>query len=304
MYLQVRRGARGSGAGAVALMALPGGRPSSWMPIIACRCRKPAFREPAGRRTVTGMVPVGQLAVITPVAYSITVGAAIVVCAVTTGAARRSPGRWAVVEARIVGTVLAVDAASYIVSSALAGRWSPSTGLPLALCNVAVLVAALACWWPLPLLVELTWFWGLAGTLQAVITPDLNVGFPHLVFFQYLVGHLGIVFAAVFLVVGMRIVPRPGAVLRVFTLSVAYTAVVGLIDALAGANYMFLAQPPGEWTVLRLMGPWPWYVLTASAVALGLFIVLDLPFRPGRRRPPRRSETAPARPYQQVGTPR
>ena len=90
-----------------------------------------------------------------------------------------------------------------------AGSFSPTTSLPLALCNMAALVAAAACWWRTALLVELTYFWGLAGTLQAVITPDLNAGFPHLVFFQYTVGHLGIVVAAVYLVVGLGLVPRP-----------------------------------------------------------------------------------------------
>lgn len=54
------------------------------------------------------------------------------------------------------------------------------------------------------------------GTLQAVITPDLVVAFPHLVFFQYVVGHLGIVLAALYLVIGLGLAPRAGAALRVF----------------------------------------------------------------------------------------
>ena len=119
-----------------------------------------------------------------------------------------------------------------------------------------------------------------------MLTPDLSVGFPHLVFWQYVVGHLGIVFAASFLVFGLGIVPRRGAVLRVFALSVAYSALVGLVDALTGANYMFLRQPPGEWTLLRVLGPWPWYLFSAAVVALVLFILLDVPFWSGRRSAP------------------
>jgi uncharacterized membrane protein YwaF len=85
------------------------------------------------------------------------------------------------------------------------------------------------------------------------------------------------------LVVGMRIAPRPGAVARVFLISVVYTAIVGTVDGLTGANYMFLRRPPGEWTLLRVMGPWPWYTFTAAVVALVLFTLLDLPFWAGRR---------------------
>ena len=55
-----------------------------------------------------------------------------------------------------------------------------------------------ACWPPRwQLGVELSYFWGLTGTLQAVLTPDLSVSFPHLEFFEFVVGHVGIVIAAI-----------------------------------------------------------------------------------------------------------
>jgi len=223
-------------------------------------------------------------AIVTPTAYAVTVVGAVLTGVGLCVGARRHPGRWRVWAARAIGVALVADAVSFIVALVVAGTFSPKTSLPLALCDMAALVAAAACWWRVPVLVELTYFWGLAGTLQAVITPDLNVGFPHLVFFQYTVGHLGIVLAAVFLVVGLGITPRRGAVLRVFAITVGYTAFVGLIDGLTGANYMFLRSPPGEWTLLRLLGPWPWYIASAAGVALVLLVLLDAPFWRRRRR--------------------
>lgn len=222
-------------------------------------------------------------AIVTPGAYWSVVVLAAAGCGALCTAARRRPGAWRVVVARAIGTALAADVATYTIGLVVARTWSPATSLPLALCNVGVLVAALACWWQVPLLVELTYFWGLAGTLQAVITPDLSVGFPHVVFLEYVVGHLGIVLAALFLVVGLGLAPRAGAVLRVSAVTAAYTAFVGLVDGVTGANYMFLRRPPGEWTLLRLLGPWPWYVASAAGVGLVLFVLLDLPFRAGRR---------------------
>jgi len=179
-------------------------------------------------------------------------------------------------------TMLAAVVTSWVVRSATYGSWTAAGSLPLALCDVAVIVAALACWWPRPLLVELTWFWGLAGTLQAVITPDLGVPFPHLLFFEYVVGHLGIVVAACYLVVGLGVTPRPGAIVRTFTITAAYTGLVGAVDGLTGGNYMFLRARPPTWSLLSVLGPWPWYILSAAAVAVVLLAVLDLPFR--RRR--------------------
>jgi hypothetical integral membrane protein (TIGR02206 family) len=211
------------------------------------------------------------------------VGLAAVGCTVLCVVARRRPGRWRVRVAEAIGVALAADAVAYTIGLVVEKTWSPSTSLPLALCNAAVPLAAVACWWRRPLLVELTWFLGLAGTLQAVVTPDLDVGFPHLVFFEYLVGHLGIVLAALFLVVGMDLRPRAGSVGRVFAITALYTAFVGLVDGMTGANYMFLRRPPKEWTLLRLLGPWPWYVVSAAGVGLVLLVLLDLPFRHHRR---------------------
>ncbi len=225
-----------------------------------------------------------MLGLVTPVPYLAAVLLALITGIALCTGARRKPGRWTIVAARLIALVLACDAVSYVVAEIVARTWSPKTDLPLALCDVAVLVAAAACWWRNPILVELTYFWGLAGTLQAVITPDLNAGFPHLDFFQYLVGHLGIVLAALYLVIGLRIAPRPGSVITTFVITLAYTAFVGLVDALSGANYMFLRRPPGNWTLLKLLGPWPWYIASAAGVALVLLAVLDLPFWIAHRR--------------------
>lgn len=199
--------------------------------------------------------------------------------AISCGLARRRRGAWRFRVARLIGLALAGDAAAWIIGRSLSGTWSAATHLPLALCDVALLVAAFSCWWRAPLAVELTYFWGLAGTLQAVITPDLSAAFPHAVLFEYVVGHLAIVWAALYLVVGLGCRPRPHAVRRVFAVTAGYTALVGLVDATTGADYMFLRKLPGHPSLLDLLGPWPYYIGSSALVALALFWLLDSPFR-------------------------
>jgi uncharacterized membrane protein YwaF len=46
---------------------------------------------------------------------------------------------------------------------------------------------------------------------------------------------------------------------------------------------MYLRAPPQAWTLLRMLGPWPWYTVSAAGVAAVLLVVLDLPFRARRR---------------------
>jgi hypothetical integral membrane protein (TIGR02206 family) len=219
----------------------------------------------------------------TPVPYWIAVAIGAVICVSLSLACRRRPGPWVGYAGRAISVVLVADAVSFVSVPLVSGRWSVQTSLPLALCHVALIVAAIACWWPqLSLPVELTYFWGLAGTLQAVAMPDLSAGFPQLEFFQFVVGHLGIVIAALFLVVGLRQWPRPGSVPRVLAITVAYTAFVGLFDWLTGSNYMYLAAIPTQWSLLSVLGPWPWYIVSAAVVGLVLFLILDAPFH--RRR--------------------
>jgi len=159
--------------------------------------------------------------------------------------------------------------------------------LPLQLCDAAIFVAAAALWTRRRLLVEVTYFWGLAGTIQALLTPDLPQHFPSYPYFQYYIAHGGVVAAALVLVVGLRIYPEH--LMRVIGITLGYVAVVGVVDAVTGANYMYLRARPPAPTLLDLLGPWPVYILAAGVIALVLFALLDSPFQFRRRA----SRTAP-----------
>ncbi|MEM7387859.1 MAG: TIGR02206 family membrane protein, partial [Verrucomicrobiota bacterium] len=74
-----------------------------------------------------------------------------------------------------------------------------SNRLPMHLCNWAAIAGVFAFWKNgSPLAKELLYFWGLAGTLQAVLTPELPYGFPHPGFLVFFGLHSGIVAAALY----------------------------------------------------------------------------------------------------------
>jgi hypothetical integral membrane protein (TIGR02206 family) len=218
------------------------------------------------------------------VAYDWSLIGAAVVCAGLCAAARWRPGRSVLIACRILGVLLLADVISRQVVPAFDGTWSARSDLPLFPCDLVGWIAPFALWTLSPFLVEWTYFWGLAGGIQAVVTPTVTQRFPHLGFMQYVVLHNGVIVAALVLVVGFRLVPRHGAALRIALLTAFYTLVVGLVDFATGGNYMYLRKPPGRSTLLAALGPWPWYVFGAAGIAFLSFALLDAPFRPGRTR--------------------
>ncbi len=215
-----------------------------------------------------------------------------VVAAVATTAARRRPGPWVGVFSRALAIVILAGFVADHVAAAERGLWSLERYLPLHLTDAVTIVSVLALWTLRPVLVELTYFWGLTASLQATLTPDLAQGFPDVLYFTYFVTHGGAIVAAIFLVAGRHVVPRSGAVFRVFRITVAFAALAAVGNFATGGNYMWLREKPSSASLLDVMGPWPLYIIAAAGLALAMFYVLDTPFR--RQRAGGRGEPAAA----------
>jgi hypothetical integral membrane protein (TIGR02206 family) len=195
-------------------------------------------------------------------------------------AARRAPGRWLEVVAGVIAVSLVVAELSWQPYVLANQTWSLGASLPVQLCDVGGFVAAAALLWRRLLLVEVAYFWGLGGTLQAVLTPDLkDQHFPSFPYLQFYVTHDLVILAALFLVIGLGLQPRPGAVRRIFLLTLAFALLVGVIDLVTSGNYMYLRQVPASGSLLDLMGPWPWYIAAGAALTLLVLVMLDAPFR-------------------------
>jgi hypothetical integral membrane protein (TIGR02206 family) len=208
---------------------------------------------------------------------AITAAAAAVV-----GVARVRPGDWLVPASRAIALALLAAYVTDQVVAASRGIWSIRLYLPLHLSDAATLAAVLALWTHRPALVELTYFWGLTGALQATLTPDLGDDFPDILYVTYFVTHGGVVLAALLLVAGRGIVPRPGAAVRAFAATVALAIAAAAGCLATGGNYMFLRRKPPD-SLLDLLGPWPVYIAGAALLAAAMFALLAAPFR-GRAR--------------------
>jgi hypothetical integral membrane protein (TIGR02206 family) len=212
--------------------------------------------------------------------------AAVVATAVLAGlavwATRRWPADTMVLASRGLALLILAAYATDHVVAVVRGDWSADRYLPFHLTDAVTIVAAVALWTGRRLPVELTYFWALTASLQAVLTPDLGEGFPDAYFWTYFVTHSGAVVAACLLVVGADLQPRPGAVRRAFVATACMAGAAALANLVTEGNYMYLREKPDSDSLLDLMGPWPWYIVASGVLALVLFALLDAPFR--RRR--------------------
>ena len=57
-----------------------------------------------------------------------------------------------------------------------------------------------------------------------------------------------------------------------------YMVFVYLMNLLLDSNFMFLMRKPDTASLMDVLGPWPWYLLSLEAVAFLVFLLLYLPF--------------------------
>ena len=162
--------------------------------------------------------------------------------------------------------------------------------LPLHVCGVTVFATAATLIFRNRRTYEIAYFWGVVGSSNAVITPNVDVGFPEYRFFQYFITHSGIVVGVLYATWGLKMRPTLGGLWRAFIGVNVFAAGVGAANLLLDANYMYLSEPPLGTVSPFFFAPWPWYIPILDAVALGLFFIALCPFLAADRW---RSRTAP-----------
>ncbi|MBV8976754.1 MAG: TIGR02206 family membrane protein [Alphaproteobacteria bacterium] len=180
---------------------------------------------------------------------------------------------------RCLAAFLIADWALYLAMFYVKGWLALGNVLPLNLCDWATIAVTATLIRPNQKTYELSYFWALAGTLLASITPDLEYDFPDWRFLFFFFYHAVIIASVLYLTFGLGMRPVKGSVRRVLQWTLAYVAVAGTADWLLGTNYGFLRAKPQVATLFDQMAPWPWYIAQSFAVAVAAMLLLDAPFR-------------------------
>jgi hypothetical integral membrane protein (TIGR02206 family) len=178
-----------------------------------------------------------------------------------------------------LATVLILNEVGWHLWNYFTGQWTLQTMLPLHLCSVLVWVSAYMLITGNDLIYEFSYFLGIAGATQALLTPDAGIyGFPHFRFLQSITSHGSIVTAAIYMTAVEGYRPYWRSLLRVAVLGNIYMGVIGLVNWVLGSNYLFIAHKPETASLIDVLGSWPWYILSLEALAAVLCLLLYLPF--------------------------
>lgn len=204
------------------------------------------------------------------------------VAALVWGAARlgrRQPGPWPAW--LLAAALLAQEGAKQVVFVGLLGQdWQRS--LPLDLCRINELLCVVMLLARSYRAFEVAYFWSMAGSVTAMLTPALTAAFPHPLFVLFFLGHGLVVIAVAYAMTAYGFRPRRRSLPVALGVTAAYALAIAPLNLLLDANYLFLRHKPPSPTLFDLFGPWPVYLPVLFGIAALLCVLWWLPF--ARRR--------------------
>lgn len=173
-----------------------------------------------------------------------------------------------------LGLVLAQD-----IWWMLPENFQAEKSLPLQLCDIADLLVPLVWFFQWRKPAALVYFWGMAFSTQAFITPALTQGPSSPAFWFFWMTHAMIVGTACFTVAAGGFRPMWPDYVWAMGMALLYVCVVLPVDVLFGFNYGFVGNSlPEHGGLAGHLGPWPWRVLALLAVAFLVSSLLLLPW--------------------------
>jgi hypothetical integral membrane protein (TIGR02206 family) len=180
---------------------------------------------------------------------------------------------------RLLALTLAVNYLGFEIYLALTTGLPWAKALPFQLCDWAMVTIVVALLTGRERWLEVAYFWGIGGTAQAIVTPDLKFAFPDVRFLSFFIAHSGIVVGIAFMMIMRGFRPHFRSVWRAFAWSEVYFVITIVVDQLTGVNYGYLLHKPELASLLSILSDYrPLYIFQMHLLALFFFLVLYAPF--------------------------
>lgn len=185
---------------------------------------------------------------------------------------------WRLIDIAIALSLILIET-TYHLWMFVNGSWDPSHAIPLELCSISLILTVLLLLTQKKIIYEILLFTALLGATQALITPSLTYDFPHFRFFHFFYTHLMVIWVPLYFtwVKGYR--PTIWSVLKLFVFLNVLMPMIMIINKLVDGNYMFLSHKPDSASLLDVLGPYPWYILSLEGFLITLSLIVWLIFR-------------------------
>ena len=129
------------------------------------------------------------------------------------------------------------------------------------------------------LLFYCAYFWGICGATMALVTPDLEFGFPHGEYSPFFWGHSLILLAVSYVLMVRDERPYLSDIPKVIGITLPLLVFVYIMNLVIGppANYWYLMDRPVDGTLLDYFPDPPLHLLGTIPLAAFLFYVVYLP---------------------------
>lgn len=150
--------------------------------------------------------------------------------------------------------------------------------LPFHVCYFLNMLMPVMMWRQSYSLFEVSYFMVMAGSLQALLTPDLQTVFPDYMNIRYFFIHIGLPQSILFAIFVYGFRPTWSSLGKAFMWMNVYLVFVSVVNLTLGTNFMYVCRKPNAPTLLDIFGDWPWYLIGGELLALVLFTVVMMPF--------------------------
>ena len=158
------------------------------------------------------------------------------------------------------------------------GSFDIALDLPLHMCRIVTFLVPIMLLYQHRNLFGVLYFWVLAGTTQAVLTPDILTSFPSYEYIRYWVLHTGLILTIAYSVAVFDFRPTWKDLWKAVIAAQIYLLVTLPINWLLSSNYGYTMEKPPVASIADYLGPWPWYIVSGELIMIVLFLILYLPF--------------------------
>lgn len=193
----------------------------------------------------------------------------------------------------LLAAVLLVWEGAWHIWSLWTDTWTITYHLPLHICSLMVWLSIVMLITRSYRIYEFAYFIGMAGALQAFLTPEAGIyGLWHFRAVQTLIVHGTLVIVPIYMTTKEGYRPTWKSFLRVAIGTNLYMFVIHFVNLAIGSNYLFTVSKPPTASLLDVLGPWPIYLLSMEILGFVIFFILYLPFIIKDMRT-KRAQTAP-----------